>query len=87
VFLGIGALGKQGTDYRAALWREVVLAVGARRVVAVHWDDFTVGLDRPLQPMPYLADDFAASMDDLGRFAAAGRQDLRLPPVLVPFDP
>jgi L-ascorbate metabolism protein UlaG (beta-lactamase superfamily) len=87
VFLGIGALGKQGTNYRAALWREVVVAVGARRVVAVHWDDFTVGLDRPLQPMPYLADDFAASMDDLGRFAAAGRQDLRLPPVLVPFDP
>lgn len=87
VFLGIGALGKQGTAYRAALWREVVVAVGARRVVAVHWDDFTLGLDRPLQPMPYLADDFAASMDDLRRFAAAGRQDLRLPPVLVPFDP
>ena len=87
VFLGIGALGKQGADYRAQLWREVVVAVGARRVVAVHWDDFTLGLDRPLQPMPYLADDFPASMDDLARFAAAGRQDLRLPPVLVPFDP
>ena len=87
VFLGIGALGKQSADYRAKLWREVVVAVGARRVVAVHWDDFTLGLDRPLQPMPYLADDFPATMDDLGRFAAAGRQDLRLPPVLVPFDP
>ena len=87
VFLGIGALGKQRSDYRAALWREVVAAVGARRVVAVHWDDFTLGLDRPMQPMPYLADDFTASMDDLARFAAAGRQDLRLPPVLVPFDP
>ncbi len=87
VFLGIGALGRQGTGYRAALWREVVAAVGARRVVPVHWDDFWLGLDRPLQPMPYLTDDFAATMDDLRRFAAAGRQDLRLPPVLVPFDP
>jgi L-ascorbate metabolism protein UlaG (beta-lactamase superfamily) len=87
VFLGIGALGRQSSAYRAQLWHEVVDAVGARRVVAVHWDDFWLGLDRPLQPMPYLADDFAATMDDLRRLSQQRGQDLRLPPVLVPFDP
>jgi L-ascorbate metabolism protein UlaG (beta-lactamase superfamily) len=87
VFLGIGALGKQPPAYRAQLWREVVDAVGGRRVVLVHWDDFTLGLDQPLQPMPALADDFEATMADLGVIAAAGRQDLRLPPLFTPFDP
>lgn len=87
VFLGIGALGKQPTAYRAQLWREVVDAVGARRVVLVHWDDFTLGLDQPLQPMPALADDFEATMADFRAIAAAGRQDLRLPPLFTPFDP
>lgn len=87
VFLGIGALGKQSSAYRAQLWHEVVDAVGARRVVAVHWDDFWLGLDRPLQPMPYLADDFAVTMADLQRLASAGHQDLRLPPLFTAFDP
>jgi L-ascorbate metabolism protein UlaG (beta-lactamase superfamily) len=87
VFLGTGALGKQSPAYRAQLWREVVDAVGARRVVAVHWDDFWLGLDQPLQPMPYLADDFAATMDDFERMARARGQDLRLPPLFTPFDP
>ena len=87
VFLGVGALGKQPSAYRAQLWREVVEAVGARRVVLVHWDDFWLGLDRPLQPMPYLADDFGATLADLGPLAAAGGQDLRLPPLFTPFDP
>jgi L-ascorbate metabolism protein UlaG (beta-lactamase superfamily) len=87
VFLGIGALGKQPATYRTQLWREVVDAVGARRVVLVHWDDFTLGLDRPLQPMPALADDFEATMADYRAVAASGRQDLRLPPLFIPFDP
>lgn len=86
VFLGVGALGKQPPAYRAQLWREVVDAVGARRVVLVHWDDFTLGLDQPLQPMPALADDFEATMADFRAIAAAGRQDLRLPPLFTPFD-
>ncbi len=87
VFLGTGALGKQPAAYRAQLWHEVVDAVGARRVVAVHWDDFWLGLDQPLQPMPYLADDFALTMADLQRLASAGHQDLRLPPLFTAFDP
>ena len=87
VFLGIGALGRQSAAYRAQLWREVVDAVGARRVVAVHWDDFWLGLDQPLQPRPYLADDVAVTMADLHGLASARHQDLRLPPLFTAFDP
>lgn len=35
---------------------EVVDAVGARRIVLVHWDDFTRSLARPLRPMPVVVD-------------------------------
>ncbi|HUR40070.1 MAG TPA: MBL fold metallo-hydrolase [Verrucomicrobiae bacterium] len=35
---------------------EVVDAVGARRVIPTHWDDFTRSLDEPLRPAPMLVD-------------------------------
>jgi L-ascorbate metabolism protein UlaG (beta-lactamase superfamily) len=47
VFLGI-ALREDLPTYL----REVVDAVGARRVIPVHWDDFTRGLDQPMIPFP-----------------------------------
>lgn len=47
VFLGI-ALRERLDTYLA----EVVDAVGAKRVIPMHWDDFTRGLDRPLIPLP-----------------------------------
>jgi L-ascorbate metabolism protein UlaG (beta-lactamase superfamily) len=47
VFLGIALL----PDLDAYL-AEVVDAVGAHRVIPVHWDDFTRPLDQPLQPFP-----------------------------------
>ena len=47
VFLGVALVDDLDT-YLA----EVVDAVGARRVIPTHWDDFTRPLDKPLQPMP-----------------------------------
>jgi len=61
VFLGIALLPDLPT-YLA----EVVDAVGARRIVPVHWDDFTRSLDRPLLPFPLVVD-----LD--GFFDAVGR--------------
>ncbi len=87
VFLGVGAAGKQPTAYRAKLWAEVAQAVQAKRVIPVHWDDFWVGLGQPLRAMPYLTDDFSATMADLRSFAAADGVDLRLAPLFTPFDP
>ena len=87
VFLGVGAAGKQPSAYREKLWAEVARSVRATRVIPVHWDDFWLGLDQPLRALPYLTDDFGATMADLRRFAAADGVDLRLPPLFVPFDP
>lgn len=48
VLLGI-ALIEDLPEYLEA----VVETVGARRVFAVHWDDFTRPLSKPLQPLPF----------------------------------
>ncbi|HEY0821089.1 MAG TPA: hypothetical protein VGD46_20045 [Rhizobacter sp.] len=87
VFLGTGTLGKKDEAYRRAYWAETVKLVGARRVLPVHWDDFTLPLDQPLQATPYLIDDFGVVMADLQQ---RGRQDgieIRLPPLFEPFVP
>ena len=62
VLLGIGGLGTQDAGYRETFYDEVVARVGARCVVAIHWDDFTLPLDEPLRPMPRLLDDFDGTM-------------------------
>ncbi len=61
VFLGIALL----PDLPGYL-AEVVDAVGARRVVPVHWDDFTRPLDAPLRPFPVVVrlDKFFDGMAD-----------------------
>lgn len=50
VYLGIGTLGKQSPSFRDTYWRTYVADTGARRVIPIHWDNFTRGLDRPLTP-------------------------------------
>ncbi len=87
VFLGVGSVGKLTDDFRESYWREVVSAVGARRVVVIHWDDFFVPLDEPLVALPYVADNFATTMTFLRSRSNAERVDIRIPEVFVPFDP
>jgi len=79
VYLGVGLLGSKDEAYREAYWREVVTSVGARRVVPIHWDDFTRGLDQPLVALPFLLDDLDASMDFIAARAARDGVDLRWP--------
>ena len=62
VYLGIAPLGKQPDAFLENYWRDVVEQVGAKRVVAIHWDDFFLPLDGPLKPLPHFADDFDRSM-------------------------
>jgi L-ascorbate metabolism protein UlaG (beta-lactamase superfamily) len=59
VFLGVALI-----DDLDVYIHEVVDATGARRIVPVHWDDFTRGLDQPLVPFPLLVrlKDFFARM-------------------------
>lgn len=49
VFLGVGGLGTQTSEYREAYWRETVERVGAERVVLIHWDSLTGPIEGPFR--------------------------------------
>lgn len=87
VYLGIGLLGSKNEEYREAYWRETVQAVGATRVVPIHWDDFTRPLDEPLVALPYLFDDLGESMRYVTARAAREAVDLRWPVLWAKTDP
>lgn len=87
VYLGIPTLGKQTEEFRDQLWREVVEATGARRVIPVHWDDFWRPLDQPLVPMRRFADDFDVTMRFLLDRCRRAGIDLVLPVAWRTTDP
>lgn len=86
-YLGIGQLGKQDESYMRAYWEHTVRAVGARRVVLIHWDDFFRPLDRPLRALPYLGDDLDATMRVLVPLAEEDGVSLHFPTVWQREDP
>lgn len=55
VMLGIAGLAGLGKDYVEQLWHETVRATGARRVIAVHHDDFTAPFGE-VRLLPHIAD-------------------------------
>jgi L-ascorbate metabolism protein UlaG (beta-lactamase superfamily) len=86
-YLGVGQLGLLPERYLRAYWAETVEAVGARRVVLVHWDDFFRPLDRPLRALPFAGDDLDATMRILGRLADEQGVALHLPTLWRREDP
>jgi len=87
VLLGVGALGAMDEAYRETYWREVVDAVGAARVVPIHWDDFTEPLVEPLAPVPDLVDDLGATLSYLEGKSRATGVELAWLPLAAPVDP
>jgi L-ascorbate metabolism protein UlaG (beta-lactamase superfamily) len=81
VYLGVAQLGVQPEEYIVDYWNEVVRAVGARRVVVIHWDDFFRPLTESLRALPYAADDLDVAMRVLGRLAAEDGIALHMPTV------
>jgi L-ascorbate metabolism protein UlaG (beta-lactamase superfamily) len=87
VYLGVGQLGVQPESYLVDYWTETVRAVGARRVVLVHWDDFFRPLSKPLRALPYVADDLDVSVRVLSRLAEQDGVALDMPTVWQREDP
>jgi L-ascorbate metabolism protein UlaG (beta-lactamase superfamily) len=87
VYLGVGQLGVQPERYLVDYWTETVRAVGARRVVLIHWDDFFRPLHQPLRALPYAGDDLDVTMAVLSRLAADDDVALHLPTLWQPADP
>jgi L-ascorbate metabolism protein UlaG (beta-lactamase superfamily) len=87
VYLGVAILGKQSAEYQDSFWKEVVVATGAKRVIAVHWDDFLRPLSKPLRPMPRLMDDFDRTMRFLLSHTGTGAPDIAIAVEFVRTDP
>ncbi|KQY02529.1 MBL fold metallo-hydrolase [Mycobacterium sp. Root135] len=87
VYLGVGQLGLQPERYLRDYWDEAVRAVGASRVVLVHWDDFFGPLREPVRALPYAGDDLDASMRVLTGLAAEDHVALHLPAPWERADP
>lgn len=87
VLLGVGTLGRKGPAYVDTYWRETVTALGAKRVIPIHWDDFWRPLDAPLLAMPLLLDDFGTTWAALQEHGARDGVDVKLPPLWLPMDP
>lgn len=87
VYLGVGQLGRRDPAYVEQYWTETVVAVGARRAVLIHWDNFFRPLDRPLRPFPHPADDFDVTLTSLRRLAVRDGVELCLPTLWSREDP
>lgn len=87
VYLSVGQLGLQPRSYLVDYRAETVRAVGARRVILIHWDDFFRPLTKPLRALPYAGDDLDVSIRVLDELAAADGVALHLPTVWRREDP
>lgn len=87
VYLSVGQLGLRPRSYLLDYWAETVRAVGARRVILIHWDDFFSPLSKPLRALPYAGDDLDASIRVLDELAAHDGVALHMPTVWRREDP
>ena len=81
VYLGVGQLGVQPRSYLVKYWNQTVRAVGARRVVLIHWDDFFHPLAKPLRALPYAADDLDVTIRICTELAVPDNIQLQLPTI------
>ncbi|QCI64393.1 MBL fold metallo-hydrolase [Phreatobacter stygius] len=87
VFLGVGTLGRPSQDYLARYWDETVAMTGARRIVPIHWDNFFLPLDQPLEPVPRHLGGFDVVMAFLRQRSQAAGIDLKLMEAWTTTDP
>lgn len=64
VFLCTPGLDRLGAQ-QETFYQEIIGETGAKTVYPVHWDDFSLSLDEPLQPLPRGAENLDAAMDFL----------------------
>lgn len=84
VFLGVGGLSKMASEYRRTFYSETLGRLRPRRVLPIHYDDFTRPLAEPLALMPRRLDDFDQTMGELRAQAESAGFSLELLPVAVP---
>jgi L-ascorbate metabolism protein UlaG (beta-lactamase superfamily) len=85
IFLSVGTLGKQSSEFINTYWNEAVVKTGATLVVPIHWDDFTIPVTDPLRLTPRPFDDVVRAMTEIKRLAG-GRIRVANPPIFTPMD-
>lgn len=85
--LGIAGLAGLGREYVDDFWQETIAATGARRLIAVHFDDFTAPFGE-IVLFPKLADDIIKTAGWLDKLIAAEEGDvsIELPPFGQPIE-
>jgi hypothetical protein len=74
-------------QHESDYWKELVVGTGAKRVIAIHWDDFmTVGAGEPMVPSTRILGDFDHMMAFLTSNAEKDGVEVRLPPDWQPMD-
>ncbi|RLA30286.1 MAG: MBL fold metallo-hydrolase [Gammaproteobacteria bacterium] len=85
--LGIAGLAGLGREYVDDYWQETIVTTGARRLIAVHFDDFTAPFGE-IVLFPKLADDIIKTAGWLDKLIAAQESDvsIELPPFGQPIE-
>ena len=65
VFLGIANLSDNSKEFQEEYFKEVVISLEAKKVIPIHWDDFTKNMNEDTRPMPRIFDDFKSNMNFL----------------------
>ena len=81
VFLGIGGIETQTEAYRERYWRETVEAVGASRVIPIHYDSLTGPIEGPFTGEVKAAAFLSAGGESLRAYLEAklaGSSDLQI---------
>ncbi len=77
-------LQKLSPEVQQQYYQELVVDTGVKRIVPVHWDDFTHSLEQPLVPLPRVAEDMEAAMDFLTNASAQHGVDIGFLPAWQP---
>lgn len=77
-------LQKLSPEVQQQYYQELVVDTGVKRIVPVHWDDFTHSLEQPLVPLQRFAEDMEAAMDFLTTASAQHGVDIGFLPAWQP---
>lgn len=85
--LGIAGLAKLGKDYVDEYWKETVTATGVKRLIAVHFDDFTAPFGEVIL-FPKFVDDVIQAAGWIDELIAGGKENvtIELPPFGEPIE-
>lgn len=77
VMLGVGQLAGIGRNYAERYWQELVTATGAKRVIPIHFDDYTKPFGT-VELLPRILDNFVRTAGWLEAFRDTWDKDTRL---------